>query len=91
MISPNTLFSIESFTKKMPSYPNFNLILHSCDNDREKAAARWAFLALDRGFEFAEVMKELRRYLPLDRYDYLALDAIAWDAWREVQKERASY
>jgi hypothetical protein len=89
MISPNTLFSIESFTKKMPSYPNFNLILDSCDNDRERAAARWAYLALDRGFEFNEVVKELRRYLPFS--DYLTLDAIAGDAWREVRKERAIY
>jgi hypothetical protein len=90
MIQANTLFSIEAFSK-MRSYPDFNLILISCGNDRKRAVSRWAFLALARGFEFDEVIKELPRYLPPSDYDYLTLDAIAWDALREVQKERASY
>jgi hypothetical protein len=90
MIQPNTLFSVEHFIK-MPSYPDFGLILDSCNNDRAKAAARWAFLAFDRGFEFDEVMRELRRYLSYEKFDYLVLDTIAKDAWREVIREQASY
>jgi hypothetical protein len=65
MITPNTLFSIESFTKTRV-YPDYGLI-------RERAASRWAFLALGRGFGFDEVMRELRRYLPFPAYDYLYL------------------
>ncbi len=90
MIEPNNLFSVESFIK-MPTYPDFGLILDSCEGDRRKAASRWAFLAIDRGFAFEEVMRELRRFLPFGQYDYLTLDTIAREAWREVLREQASY
>ncbi len=82
--------SIADFVKIL-TYPDFGLILSSCNEDRERAAARWAFLALGRGFEFDEVVRELRRFLSFPAYDYLALDAIAWEAWREVRREQASY
>jgi hypothetical protein len=70
------------------NYTEFDVVLFFHNGDKEKAAAEWAYLALEKGVEFDEVIRELQQNLRSEKYDYLAIDAIAKDALREVERHR---